>query len=280
MPKRIVTHLNPDLDAITSVWLLTRFGGKDFADASVQFVPAGERLPEEDANTVHVDTGLGEFDHHQNDKRRAKTCSAKLIYEWLERKGRVSGNDALRRLVDVVNEIDHFKHCHWPEADNDRYEFFLEEVLAGLKTGSYVRSDNELLLMGMRLLDGVLVSFRHKVAAEEELSKGIVFDAKIGKILVLETGNDTVMKLALKKGYALSVRRDPKRGAIRIKADPTAEIDLTPVYDALRRKDAEATWYLHPSRHMILNGSTRNPKMRPSKLTLADVIGILKETDK
>ncbi len=37
----IVTHLAPDLDAIASVWLLTRFDAQHFAGSRLAFVSAG-----------------------------------------------------------------------------------------------------------------------------------------------------------------------------------------------------------------------------------------------
>src|SRR3989344_449769 len=41
--KIIVTHSSPDLDAITSAWLIKRFL-PGWEDANIQFVPAGERV--------------------------------------------------------------------------------------------------------------------------------------------------------------------------------------------------------------------------------------------
>ena len=41
--KVVVTHSSPDLDAITSVWLIKRFL-PGWEDANIQFVPAGERI--------------------------------------------------------------------------------------------------------------------------------------------------------------------------------------------------------------------------------------------
>ena len=107
MAKTIVTHINPDLDAITSVWLLVRFGGTDFRDASFSFVPAGERLGKEDEQVVHVDTGLGKFDHHQQDRGREDTSASKLIYEWLIDEGKIKKSEALSRMVGLVNQFDH-----------------------------------------------------------------------------------------------------------------------------------------------------------------------------
>jgi hypothetical protein len=276
MAKRIVTHVNPDLDAITAIWLLVRFGGDEFVDSKLSFVPAGERLEGEDQNTVHVDTGLGKFDHHQPEMGDVNTSAAKLVYEWLVSQGRIQKNDGLRRLVDVVNDVDHFREFHWPEPVSDRYELFLEYVLNGVKSGGYVKSDEELVEFGMKCLDGVYVSFKIRIAAEKDFEKGISFETKWGRALAVESSSSGVVKFSLKKGYKVVVRRDPELGFVRIKAAPVEGIDLSEAHEKLRKADPEATWYFHPSGKMILNGSTRNPKMRPSKLGLDEVIEILK----
>src|SRR5260221_1621815 len=76
--KIIVTHMSPDWDAITSVWLLKKYLA-GWQDAAVKFVPAGQRLnniklksenveqndPIErvgEDEIIHVDTGLGPLD--------------------------------------------------------------------------------------------------------------------------------------------------------------------------------------------------------------------------
>ena len=82
--KTIVTHIGPDLDAITSLWLIkTRFPG--WEEASIAFVPAGKTLhdapPDEAPDIIHVDTGFGKYDHHQSD---ADTCAAQLVYQTVK----------------------------------------------------------------------------------------------------------------------------------------------------------------------------------------------------
>lgn len=276
MAKTIVTHLNPDLDAITAVWLLVRFGGNEFSKARLAFVPAGERLEGEDQNTVHVDTGLGKFDHHQEDRGKTDTSAAMLVYEWLVAEGRIKEQEALRRLANEVKDFDHFREYFWPEPTADRYEFFLGHVLNGMKLGKHVGSDDELVEFGMRCLDGTLIGFKIRVAAEKEFEKGVSFTSRWGKALAVESASSGVMKLGLKNGYSVVIRRDPESGMIRIKSAPLLEINLGGVYERLMERDPQATWYFHPSGHMVLNGSIRNPKMRPSKLSLEDVIDLVK----
>src|SRR5918912_1791501 len=78
-PTTIVGHLAPDLDCLTAIWILLRFGGAK--NATLQFVPAGATLqdqpPDADPRVIHVDTGGGRFDHHQRNSRNL--CAAELV---------------------------------------------------------------------------------------------------------------------------------------------------------------------------------------------------------
>lgn len=276
MEKTIVTHVNPDLDAITAIWLLVRFAGEEYKGAGVEFVPAGERLENENNNTIHVDTGLGKFDHHQPEKGEEDTSATKLVYEWLVNEKKIEKREELDRIVEFVTDIDHFREYFWPEPTSDRYLFCIEHVLQGIKMGGYVKNDKELVEFGMKALDGIYISFKVRKKAERDIKKGIVIETKWGKALGVESSNGGLSKLALKKGFKLVVRKDIETGSVRIKAAPEEGIDLSLVYKKILEMDPEATWYFHPSRKMVLNGSIRNPKMVPSKLNLSEVIDILK----
>ncbi|MBI2641755.1 hypothetical protein HYW87_04150, partial [Candidatus Roizmanbacteria bacterium] len=120
--KTIVTHISPDLDSITAIWLVKKFyPGWD--DATLTFVPAGTTLegknPDQDPNVLHVDTGLGKFDHHQTDEY---TSATKRLYEYLLEKNLVPEKSvaALERLVELVNDIDHFGEVNYPDPTSDR----------------------------------------------------------------------------------------------------------------------------------------------------------------
>ena len=89
-------------------------------------------------------------------------------------------------------------------------------------------------------------------------------------------------------GYVIVVRKDPRKGYVRIKAKPLStinnqqstinkNIDLTLVYERLKKMDPQATWFLHIGRKMLLNGSVKNPKMKPTKLSLTEIIKVLEK---
>ncbi len=273
--KTIVTHIGPDLDAITAIWLLKTFFPQ-WKEASLAFVPAGKTLnnlpPDDNPEIIHVDTGFGKFDHHQTD---ADTCAAQLIYQELKKtKG---SNEALARMVEVVNETDHFREVFFPNPTADFWDFSIIAIIDGWRL-LYADDPLKLVALVMESLDAIYKAFQNKVWAEREIKeRGVEFETKWGKSLGAETTNDEVVHLGQKMGYALVVRKDPRKGYIRIKSLPKDDIDLTPVYNTLGKLDPAATWFLHASRHMILNGSTKNPDMRPTTLKLAEIIDVLKK---
>ncbi len=274
MDKLIVTHFNPDPDAITSVWLFRRFHPQ-FTQSAVEFVPAGNTYQgqpaDNDPNIIHVDTGEGQFDHHQ---RQDRTCAAGLILEYLQSNFQyLQDDEALERLVEIIIGDDHFEDCFWPEPTADRYSFMFGEILDGLKRNNTL-TDHGLIDFGSTCLDGIYTSLKLKLEAEKEIAKGQEFESKWGKALALETKNDEVLKLGLKMGYILVVRKDPD-GMARIKAQPQSRVDLTLTYDEIKQADPEAIWYLHASKRILINGSYKNPHHVFSKLNLGQIVKIL-----
>ena len=273
--KTIVTHIGPDCDAIASVWLIKTFL-PGWEEASYAFVPAGNTLndlpPDDNPEIVHVDTGFGKFDHHQNN---ADTCATKLVLETV--KAEHGADAALERLVAVINDIDHFREVFYPNPTADFWELGLEAQIDGWRL-LYADNPIKIVELGLSALDGIYKEFQNKVWAEKELKeKGIEFVTRWGKGIGIETTNDEVVHLAQKMGYAVAVRKDPKKGYLRIKSLPKEDIDLEAVYNTLKSQEPDATWFLHASHHMVLNGSSKNPDMKPTKKSLQEIIDVIKE---
>jgi hypothetical protein len=282
MSKTIVTHFAPDVDAISSVWLLKRFL-PGWGEAEVVFVPAGNTLNNQpvdsDENILHVDTGMGLLDHHHLDEY---TCAAIRTADFIKnQKQKRQKNDfpdhPLVRLLDVVNDIDHFKEAYYPNATADYYDLGLVSVLDGLKL-LYPDEPQKLLEFGLIALDGAYKTLQNKVWAENELeANGIEFSSPWGQAIAIETVNDEAIRLAQKKGFVVAVRKDPKKGYVRIKALPDSKADFTNCYTKFKKKDPKATWYLHISKKMLLNGSVKNPESKPTGLTLKEIIKVIEK---
>ncbi|MBI4091670.1 MAG: hypothetical protein HY427_00460, partial [Candidatus Levybacteria bacterium] len=287
-------------------WIIKRFL-PGWENAEHRFVPAGEKLKGvyiregetiervDDHDVIHVDTGLGPLDHHQTEDDN--TCATKLALDYVLANNKSLSQDenkvvALKRIVEYAVNEDHFQEVFWADPANEVYDFSIVSLIHGIKL-MYPKDDASVMAFGMDVMDSIYHYFENKVWAEKEIKdKGIEFTTHWGKSIAIETLNDTVLKLAQVMGYVIAVRKDPSTGSVRIKArpkkrangqQPTAksqvfedvDIDLTPVYEKLKKIDPDATWFLHVSKRMLLNGSPKNPKMKGSKLTLSDVVEVL-----
>ena len=289
--KIIVTHRSPDLDAIASVWLIQKFLPQ-WRDAKVEFVSAGDRLHDGSSKTevienmdgneiIHVDTGLGVLDHHQleTDEESAASLTWEFIQGKLDSLKEIR-KEAVSRLISVVVQTDHFKEVFWENPTADYCDFSVSGVLEGLKL-TKPNDDRFYIEFISQCLDKVLVEFETKIGAEKDIKeKGIEFKTRFGKGIGIESGNDAVIKLSQKMGYAIAVRKDPE-GYIRIKATPSKDgndgVDLTPIYKEIKKREPETFWFLHINKKMLLNGSSKTNRMKPTKLSLDDIIKMLEK---
>ncbi len=280
MSKRIVTHINPDQDALSSVWLIHRyFAGFAGGDVEFAFVPAGQtyqgQTVDSDADTIHVDTGLGKFDHHHIPD---KLCAFGRILDYLLEHGSVPvyDRDALGRMHIVINDYDNFLNVYYPQVNADYQEFTLDQITNGLIHTDL--SDEDKVRITLPIFDAILQTMKNKIKAEKNIREGVEFDTRsFGMAIVMENSNNESMKVAQKHGYGLVARKDPKQGNIRIVCLPKDEYDLTPIYEIIHAEDQEGTWFFHQSKHMLINGSNVNPTMKPSPITTSRLIEILRQ---
>jgi hypothetical protein len=285
--KLIVTHHAPDLDAVSSVWLLKRFDSQHYANAQIAFVNPGEEITLEEAEeqghqlheVTHVDTGLGKFDHHQAEKAGDTICAATLVYDHcISIHPELKDDEALQIIVKFVTEIDHFKEIYWHEANDTKYNFMIHDLIRGLEFFDPHNDDSQ-LHFGMTCLDSAYATLTQRVKAEEIIKeKGQEFEIKTGKALALDTRNDDTLKMAQKMGYALVVRKDTKLGHVRIKVRPDIDMDLKPLHEKIIAIDKKGTWFYHASGKMLINGSIKHRNQTPSPLPLNEVVAIIKET--
>ena len=310
--KVLVGHQAADLDCLMSMWIIRRFlPGWDMCE--LEFVPAGERFVGEyvrEGETIEelsdgrevitVDTGMGKLDHHQTEDM--DLCAARLAFEYAltDSESTLNAHDTKResvaRMVEFAVDIDHFQELYYPNSESDVIDMGIVGVIDGYKM-THEYNDHALAEYIFEALDAILHTLEAKIFAEHEISEhGVDFESIFGRALSIETVNDSVMKEALKMGYEVVVRRDPNHGFIRIKAKPERRkagresrsfedvqgdssrggVDLTPVYEVLVREDPDATWFLHASKKMLLNGSSKNPKSRPTRLSLEEVVAMMK----
>lgn len=272
-----MTHLNPDLDALASVWLIKRFL-PGWSKARVEFVPPGDTFggkpAEGDPEVMHCDTGGGKFDHHGTaDDLCAATLIAKEVFceneklEDLHKK-------AIERMLVVVNEDDHAKFFAWPEPTSDRWDFFFGQASGGM-VGNLQDDLAKVIEVSLVVLDGIYRIFLEKLEAEGILECGTKFRTKWGKGIAAQTENGEFHKLALKSGFAVVVQLRPKSDHLGIYGNWQKGVNFKKVFLKLKELDSEADWFLHASGCIVLNSSRKNPTRKPTKLGLEEVIKIL-----
>jgi len=278
--KKIITHINPDLDAAAAVWVIKRFL-PGWEEAEVDFIEAtadGEKIPgvDSDPEVLYVDVGRGKLDHHQTNYYLSAT---RLCWDYVleQREGqplKEIEQEAGKRLVEVVTQVDNAKDLNWKEVGETRYYFYLHILIDGLR--GLGESDQQVLEFGFRALDAVFLTLKNKIRAEEDLKNGIKFQTKWGEGIALESANKRVLWEGEIQGFVLVVKKDPKSGAIQIYARPDSKVNLTAAYQKIKKIDSSADWFLHASGRLLLNESSVNPNMRPTKLTLEQIIEVLK----
>lgn len=272
--KKIITHINPDLDAVASVWLIKRFL-PGWQEAAVDFV-AAEKIKgvDDDPDVLYVDVGWGKLDHHQTGQ---PTSAAKLCWQYLSKKRDFSEVEAkaIKELVTVVTQVDNAGELYWSEVRKPRFYFYLQAILSNLR--GLARTDKQVLNFGMEALEAVLLGLKNRLTVQTEFSQGIKFELPGGwRGVAVTTSNERILWEGEARGYAVVVRQDPKSGGVRVYCRPDNDIDLTKVYNKVRQLDPQSDWFLHASKKLLLNESRVNPKMQPTKLSLEEIIEILK----
>ncbi|HUS60158.1 MAG TPA: hypothetical protein VMX76_02130 [Nevskiaceae bacterium] len=278
--KRIVTHINPDLDAVASVWLIKQFL-PGWEEAEIDFIASSistEKKQEIDQNpnVLYVDVGRGKLDHHQTGKLLS---AAQLCFDFIKkaRKGKKLSpldEEVLKRVVKVVTEVDNARDLSWQEVKQDRYKFYLHTLISGIR--GLAGSDQEAMNFGLKAFNAVALNLKNKIRAEEELIKGgIRFETPWGQAIALESGNEEVLWEGETQGFCLVVKKDPETGAVRIYGHYDKGVDLTKAYNKFKKLDPQSDWFLHASKKLLLNQASVNPDMRPTKLKLEQIVKVL-----
>ncbi len=265
IPSTIVGHLAPDLDCLVSIWILVHFGGA--VDANLEFVAAGRTLDgrpaDVDPSIMHVDTGGGRFDHHDSDD--PTLSAAELV-----RRAIAPDDPALRQLVDQVTRIDH------AEVYGSRQSIFfnITDLIAGYNS-LYPNHPHHVARAMLPNLDAWYEHEQRSLRLERAFQRRMEFQTRWGLGIAMASDDGGSSKLAYSHGAVLYAYRD-RRGYMGIAAQHRSAVNLEPIYRDLKRVDAQADWYLHPSHRLLLCGTPKAPPRVPSALSLEQLVDVLK----
>ncbi|MBC8075855.1 MAG: hypothetical protein H7Y32_07255 [Chloroflexales bacterium] len=266
-PATIVGHLAPDLDCLTAIWILMRFGGAKKAELA--FVPAGDtldaRLADSDPHVVHVDTGGGRFDHHSS--HDPQLCAAELV-----RRATAPNDAVLKRLVDQVIRSDNAQL----RRDERPLFFNINDLIAGYNA-LYPNRPQHVTQAMLPNLDAWYEHEARQHRLDKVFERRMQFHTRWGMGIAMESSDGGSSRLAYGEGAILYAYRDGK-GHMGIAAQSRSDVDLAPVYSDLLRVDEGADWYLHPNRRLLLCGTAKAPARNLSQLTLEELVGVIKRS--
>lgn len=265
----LITHINPHLDDIFGIWLFKKFN-IEFRDAKVEFISAekGNLGLEETEDQLYIGVGRGRFDEH---KEGLETCAGSLVYEFLKEDGKIPQDGKLKKALERLVEWN--KLVDTGKAPDSLYDEFSVQSFIRVQNGT-PQSSKRSVELGMEILDRILEVLKRKEQAEVDWEKRIEFDSKFGKTyaVVSETIN---REFCREKGGDLFLMYDPKYKSVQF-FTPSFKVDLKPIYDEVKRKDSDASWFLHQSHHMVICGSSSAPDSKPTRLSLEELIEVAK----
>jgi hypothetical protein len=249
-----------------SIWLFKRFI-PDHRNDLLEFVPLGHKLPNSKAlnraEIIYVDTTGGKYDHHASNR---DTCSAKLVM----REHSLDNDLAIKRMTDFALSVDQGRIYNIVIDD-----FSILNVIDGL---NFLYPDNPKLVLNRIViyLDAIYKTLTEQIAAEKILKRAIKFKTRWGKGAALVSSNPIARRLAHRKGFKVFVFLDPVNGFGGITSPGNSNVDLNLVYRRIKKADPSAEWFLHSSKKLLLSGSLKAPQKKGSKLSLEQMINILK----
>ena len=268
--KTLVTHINPHLDDIASIWLFKKYH-PEFKDAKVEFISASrnQAQKEESEDKIFLGTGGGKFDEH---KEGLNTCAASLVYEYLKGKGFTPTDEitpkALERLIEWNRSIDTGK------ALASQFDEFSVQSFIRCKDSTPQNSKRSVEL-GLEILDRILTVLKRRQQSIKDWDKRKEFTTKFGKSFAVIS--ETIdREFCREQEGNLFLMYNPKHKSVQF-FTPSFDIDLKPIYEKVKKLDPQASWFLHQSHHMVICGSSSAPDSKPTKLSFEELIKAAKE---
>jgi hypothetical protein len=286
----IVTHQNPDMDAIASVWLLQRFGGLE--EVEVKFVNTGSPdlaiLAEATAvadTGKEIDPNRLRFDHHQLAGQAANdTCAAMQIFEFL-----ISQNPTIEYLRPLVNLI-FAGDTGRPEANQSR-ELGIHALLSGHKDFFAERKqragDNDILDFGLMLLDTLALRQRNQATAQAKLAERVVYKSSDGLIWAIKHGSagssfaafDQGARIVVFEGEPIEVEGGITYPIGLMRAGEWQEPDCGELVEVILADTPTGTamaselvrWFRHPAGFFSGRGTAKAPVFEPVTIDSADL---------
>ncbi len=266
--KKLATHPNPHIDDACGIWLLTRFHPA-YKKHTVSFIPqSSKKIP---AGFVAIGIGRGKYDEHKGD---VNDCAATLVYKDI--RGKIKNKIDRAALDEIVEWVKNEDHAQFFGIQNHEYGVAITGMSIPKVKGSKSKTSLNWMLTA---LDGIYVTIREKQQLLHDWEHKVTFETKWGRGVAVKTktSSQQVAQLSMRKGFVLFAVENPENGYRYIKsAVRSARVNLSKAYKTASANEPEAEWYLHHSKRMLICGSDVAENITLSKLTLKELISLVK----
>lgn len=264
--QEVTTHQRVDLDAVVSLFVLACKLGKGLAELKLHFVRAGQSGP-----GINVDTGLGEFDHHQGGANGE--CAASLLWQTLpegETKEALTDLVAFTKRQDLNGSpfprgthVVQKPRCDLQPIPQDlRTIGNLQSVLAALRESG--RTDQELVEFFFPVFDALVELRRKQIRAEH------AFDAQARwltpNVVFIERSELQLTGVAFRREAQAVIFSSVFPGAIGgqdgfgfgivRRDDLKVDLNWLKGWEGFGEED----WFFHPQGFLACFGSQKSPK--------------------
>ena len=254
--RRVITHVCPDLDAISSVWFFMRFIAKKQLD--VKFVPAswdGHDMSPHDV-ALDIDAGGRGLKGRRTFKGQVHSCFKFLVEKYANNETRM----ILKPLVKFIDRNDTYggvnKVGDFSKNKNHQITAFIALSLA-LKAFRAVHNSDPLVFERMsELLDGVYKINKDFIKNQKDvLQKSIV----VGKTIILpEGGNGSSRGFLFKKGYEALVYVDGNN--IGLLTSGGLRANSPEVMKVIASAGESSEWFVHSAGYLVARGTRKDPR--------------------
>lgn len=283
----LVTHEHPDFDGLLGVWQMARYLESQGHAVKLAFVPAGETLDgmevDSDPHIIHIDTGKGKFDHHQEGDRFF--CSSLLVARELG----INKDLAYQRIIQMARESD---------AGSGQGYGSLPLLV---HTRNRYHPPEEVARRTFEDLDDLLAMEQKRAEALEDLSSKLRwYKTGLGWVCAYEVPADSAGFFRAKAQKhkihpaAVTITHDPETGFVQVSSwdrQGRKQIDLTWVANAVVQAEERKrglppseeyysqssktppsgkltgrNWFLHESRGFLACGTAKSP-IPPKQVT-------------
>lgn len=268
---KIYTHINPDLDAVCSVWAVRNFV-PGFSLADVEFVRAnwdGKDLTENDI-AVDLEAGGKGIKGNMDKDGTTHSAFATIVARYADEEDK----RALEHFVQYVDAQDaHGSAVEYlaPNIDERAKEILsssgVNTVLRALQ--AQYRDDVKIVSVFGEILDGLYKMGLSRIRAEKEADRA----EWVGKVAVIRNAKEfgTNGELFRRGARAVVYVDGPNLGVVRA-STVEARMDHSSIRSLIGDEEG---WFFHPAGFMASRGSRKAPATTPSRVDPARLAEIV-----